>query len=286
MNIYRGVQVPKRFQTPQHLAYDADRFANILAAGRWHQKGVHKVEISRLITETIGEELELAGEEIEPIFNEINISFSAVKRYLETEKGERLVPHYKISSSTSQDIEKQEIPSEVLAEILEDAEEEYEEHPLYDVMEDINVDLDSVVDNLDDIDIQRTQKDEYTFNHLGEIEEYSTNYSYMFNDAEVYSQEYDDSPWDFSWVPLQFTDSSIVEARPFLLALLNEESIRSETKNLDASFQEFLFDEDMRKITELGGISRQEHTRRIIGMIGMLSTGFIDVGGSKNERNK
>jgi hypothetical protein len=273
MNIYKGIQIPESHKTPDYLAGEASRFADVLASGRWHQKRIHKVERTQTIVETVGTEYEYDESEIEPIYNEITISFSALKRYFEDEDGPSSVPHYHIESTTAQGIDKHDIPRNVLDEIFANAIED-EGH---DVIDELGIEDDELTeDNLDSFGIQRIQEDGYAFNHLGVIEEYTTSYRYTFDDSVVHEvghmYEVDEG---FMWRPVELSEGSANENKLIGLASLNEASIETALKNFDVGLQEFLIVETHPELREV--LPEKEHIKRILGMIGMLSNGYVDL---------
>lgn len=272
MNIYRGVRIPESLQTPENLLHKASEFANILAAGRWHQKNIQKVEITRSIAEEIGAEYELGDEFVDSIYTEMMISFSAYKQITDNQDGtEFIAPNYAVTSTTSQEITKNEVPRVVLDEIFSDTKDD--EHPIHDLLEMEGLDE----DNLDELEIRRIQQDEYEINHLGELQDYATAYSYTFDDVQVHEVGYRHSNDVVLYRPVNMYDATRVEGQPFSLTALNEIAIKIETQDIDASYEKYLDSEFLRSATEFGGLSRQEHTRRVLGMIAMVSNGFVNL---------
>jgi len=276
MNIYRGVRIPERLQTTEHLAAKTYAFANALSAGRWHQGNVPKVEITRSIAEELGSKYTLNNEGVEPIHTEITISFSAIKRLIENSNGDlMLAPTYMVTSTTTQDIRKNEIPEVVLDEIFENKEED--DHLVDDLMEATGLDADDITaENFDELELRRVQEDEYTINHLGELRDYSANYSYTFDDVEVHRVGYRHSNSEITWRPMSLADGTEGEGKPFILLALNEDTIKDEVRNIDAAYTEYMETEFVREVTEFGGLSKEEHIRRVLGMISMVSGGFVD----------
>ena len=280
MNIDRVPYVPKRLLTSEHLLDEASEFANTLGAGRWKYDRLKQVGLTRKVIESNGQEYEVGEQYGKAIFDEITISFSALKRYVDTEKGPVAVSTYEIISTTAQDITKEEIPSNILEEIIEDSKDN--EHMLYVEPEESDDVYDSgelaanVINLLDDYEIQRNQEMVYTIDEDGELDDYTLRYFYSLNGESVHEMDYTHSDNQLSWSPIHLADGSINERKPFVLPLLNEANLESEAKGLDASLEEFLTFQDLRELTEFSALPKEEHIRRILGMIGMVSSGIAD----------
>lgn len=276
MNIYKAPIVPKSLQTPEGLADEAWHFANAIAAGRWKYRNVQQVEHSSKIIESVGEGYNLAEYYGEPIFNEIILSFTALKEYVRTKNGYELLPAYEITSTTSQDITKDEIPDHVLEELIEDA--EIEGHPLHEILSDPNSQVsDLKLDTFEDFDIERSQEVTYNINHEGEFDDYTMRYFYSINGANTHEAVYSHSLSQIEWMPIIAADGLAIEHRPIVLQALFEANIESDAREIDASYERFLSDKDFSELTEFGAVGKDVHIRQALGMLSMASSGYIDL---------
>lgn len=276
MNIDRAPKIAKRLQTPEHLVDEAWHFANTLAAGRWSHERIKEVETIQKIIESVGDDYELDEHYGEAIFDEVIVTFSALKQYVETKRGYVLAPTYSITSSTSQFITKDEIPENVFNQIIHDADDE--DHPLNVAIEESGMQTSDLhLDTLEDFDVERTQEVTYLIGHDGEIEEYMLRYFYCIDDINVHEVMYSYSVCDAMWAPISLADGSVLEKKPIVLAALNEAEVDTASKDIDASFDRFLIDEDFQTLTEFSAQPRQEHIRRALGMISLASSGYIDL---------
>jgi len=284
MDINRAPHIAKRLQSPEGLANEAWHFANTLAAGRWGRDEVQGVEISRMITEAVGEVIERSDRDIEPIYNELTIAFSALKHQVDTDKGVFMVPKYSITCATSQNIDKEEIPLNVLNEILNDA--ETEDHPLKDIFDESkeesseNLSTESrefIIDSLDDMEIQRTQSVDYTISHEGEIEDYRVDYEYKLDETIVHEISYIDSQSQVIWYPIRLADDTVLERRPIMLLTLDELRLKQATQNIDSSIEQFMLNQDLLELSELAALPAEERIRQVLATISLISSGFIDL---------
>jgi len=165
MDIHSAKHIVETPQPPEALHEAAWSFANKLANDKWSWRKTHKVEITRTITEVLGEERVLNELEVEPIYTDITISFSAMKRYVYEGRRLYIEPEYNLCSTTTQDITKDEMPRNVLIEIVEDLMDENDPQ----TEEDVEA-------SLDDHDLERVQEVDYTINKDGEIQHYNLNY--------------------------------------------------------------------------------------------------------------
>lgn len=62
-----------------------------------------------------------------------------------------------------------------------------------------------------------------------------------------------------------------------MLAYLNEYGVDSGVRDFDDSYNEFLLQQELEKLDELAKIPKEEHTRRALAMIAMVSNGFVDL---------
>jgi len=276
MNLERSSKIPERLLNPKHLLGEASDFANVLAAGRWNHLDIQEVEMTRRIVVSSGHEVELLERDTYPIYDAITISFSAIKRYIDThsddpEDSADVVSTYKISSTTSQELSIDEMPSNVLEQILQDAEEPG--NLLY--RDPLESDV-KPIKTLDDYSITRNQEVVYEIDHEGEIDDYTLRYFYALGDENVHEIEYTYSDSAIIWSPTRLADGTEGEKKPFALPLLKEYDLESETKNIDHSFEELLKHQDVLEMNEYSLLPQEEHIRRMLGMIGMVSSGIAD----------
>jgi hypothetical protein len=280
MNIDRPSNIPKRLRTSEYLAHETWRYANDLAANQWDSDGIERVQNVQTVVEVIntlydveavaaeqnGEDEDAEDEDAkftEPVFVQTTLSFLAVKRYFEEEKD---VPFYVVQSETIQGIDKEEIPLHVLDEIADDAEEDG--HALHDTMDegekfDIN--------DLEDFSIQRTQKVIYEVDRSGELHDYVISYAYSLDGNSIHEVEYSHSGSEMTWKPTLISEGVPIEGKPLVLPLLTESAIGSEVRDIDISFKEFMSDRDLRELTLFSAQPKQEHIRRILGMLSVLT---------------
>jgi len=270
MNIDRAPNVPKRSLTSERLLDEASRFANGLAAGRWKHQRIQEVQLTRKIVESFGDEYEVDEHSGKAIFDEVTISFSGLKRYVDTKNGEAIVSTYLLTSTTSQDISIEEMPANVLGEILKDASEEG--HILYVDPEESDV---QPVDLLGDFEIQRNQEVAYEIDEDGELGEYTLRYFYTLDGDAVHETKYSNLEGQIVWNPIILADGTVSERKLFVLPKLNEANIEDEAQNIDASFEKFLSNRDIQELAEFSALPKEEHIRRVLGMIGMVSGGFV-----------
>ncbi len=294
MNLNKIPNIPKRHRAPDHLASETWHLANALSGGTWDQKEIERVQLTRSIVESIYPtyDVEAKAEEnknslddensaeysegevpthTQPVGSEVTLSFLAVKRYMEYEEG--LVPFYVLQSETTQHIEKEEIPNNVLEEIVEDA--GASASALFS-MEDDEDDSSDVV-SFDKYAIHRTQKVLYEIDQYGEIDDYSISYAYSLDGSTVHETEYTNSESGRTWDPVTIADGSSLEGKPFLLPVLNKAAYKREIKNFNDSFIALLAEKELSEAMEFSALPRQEHIRRILGMLGVLSGGIVDL---------
>jgi hypothetical protein len=278
MNTERGWRIPKSKQTEEYLTEAAWEFANKLAAGRWGYRSINQVAITRIVSEELGVEVMRTNQDVLPIFTTIELSFRAIKQYIENESGRGSinVPSYTITSTVSQQIDKAEIPKHVLNEMFEDAEEE--EAPFYDLIDMHGAEDEGaewIADNLDEFDLTRSQEVEYDINHDGSLEDYSVRYLYLFDDTVVHTVDYTESSNEVLFVPVQTGSGKVYERRPLVVRNVSEERIPAEIEGIDSEFEKFLMERSLRELTEFTAQPREEHIRRILAMIGLLGSGLV-----------
>jgi hypothetical protein len=266
MDIYSAKHIVETPQPPEALHEAAWSFANELANDKWSWRKTHKVEITRSITEVLGEEGALKEFEVEPIYTDITISFSALKRYVYEGRRLYIEPEYNLCSTTSQDITKDEMPRNVLVDIVEDLMDEDDPQ----LEEDVET-------SLDDQDLGRVQEVNYTINKDGNIQHYNLSYSYTIDGNIVHTVEQTESREEVRFTSIRMFDGRALEARPVILAYLNEYGVQSGARDFDDSYNEFLLQQELEKLDELAKIPKEEHTRRALAMIALVSDGFVDL---------
>ena len=284
MDMTRAPRVAKRLQSPEGLANEAWHLANALTAGRWADDTIHSTDKSHSITEVTGVELEEGDRDYEPVYSKLTVAFSALKRYVSTDEGAFMAPTYSITCATSQNIEKEEIPRNVLEEILKDTDDE--EHPLYDAFkecgeessDELSVESkESIIGNLDNMEILRTQSIDYSVGYDGEIEDYTIDYGYSLDENIVHEMSYIDSQSQVVWYPIRLADDSVREHRPIVLFTLDEVSLENAAKNIDSSIEQFMTNQDIIELGELSALSKQERIRRVLATISLMSNVVVDL---------
>ena len=270
MNLERSPKILKRLLTSEHLLAQASGFANVLAAGRWNYPTSQGVQRTDKFIESYGEDYSFDEEFDKVIVNAVTISFSALKRYVDTEKGSVAVSTFTVTSTTSQEITKDEIPSNVMSKILEDAKDP--DHLLYIDPEVSEVDAS---DEIEGYDIRRNQEVVYSINNEGEIDDYILRYYYSLDDESIHKLEHSDSDNQTLWNPIRLDDGSVSERRPFGLADIDEADIDSEAENIDAAFMKLLDLRDTQELDAFSALDEEEHIRRVLGMISIVSGGFV-----------
>lgn len=264
MNIERGWKIPEKHQTAHYVASELGELANVLSSGRWSRKAVRSVALSRTIMEEIGIAQAFRGEEIEPMSTEIELSFRASKRRLETES----VDHFEMSSETSVNIGSTDMSDEILDEIFEDSADDF--HDLDEESDIVNFERES----LDELDIRKIQKVAYEVSHDGRIQDYTISVTHTFDDTEVHTTDYTESLERPYFVPVYLNDGASFENKPVAVPILSEQAISDEMKRLDESFTLFLQEDELRPLLELNGQPVQDHYKRILAMKALLLSGF------------
>ena len=284
MDFDKTPRIASKFLTPDHLAEKVWNLAYEISSHKWGQKKTARTGITRYLQETIGATREFGDREVEPIYNEMTLSFTALKRYIQDDDGDYISPVYVVRSTTAQDITKEEIPLNVLDSVIYDA--DTEGHPLYDVFESFseedteNLDEASkqkLTDSLDEFEIQRLQEVRYEVGKDGEVLDYEMSYAYTLDEDTVHEIAYNSSSDQILWQALKLADGSDGERRPLAVRSLNNDIIDTEMSDFDVSIERFLIDQDIKELTELSKLPKEEHIRRILGMISMISSGLIDL---------
>jgi len=269
MDIYKPHHVPKRLKTPDHLVDEAWHLANNLTIGRWNRRNIQRTEMTRSVIEVIGRETELRDQDIEAVFTDITISFSAVKFHSNPKLRDGDFPLYTLASTTSQNIAKSEIPQNVLDEILTDALEEG--HPLYDEPDELSM---TPAEKLEGSTLERSQQVVYAIDYEGDFHDYTLGYSYSINSESVHQIDYTHSE---TRKHLDAIDGTKDEVRSTEPVTLNGEAIEKDVNNIDSAFEQFIIDREFDNLIEFGGLPKEEHIRRALGMMSMFSSGIIDL---------
>ena len=275
MDINKSFNVPKRLHTPEYLVEQANSFANTLAAGRWNSHSIQEVGRISKIIEIIGDEFEMDEHYGSEVINTVTLSFAGMKEFVHTENEYLEVPAYVLTSTTGQEITKDEIPENVLKEIIEEA--HIEEHPLHKLLNKDDPQMsDLYLDTFDDFTIERIQQALYTIDHKGEFEDYVLRYFYTIDGENVYEVFYTHSKSEITSIPTMLADGSEGEEKPISLDLLDEDTLEAEVLNIDVSHEKLLDSRDIRELNEFSELPKQEHIRRVLGMISLISSGQVE----------
>lgn len=282
MDIERRLKVPERRLTPAYLTRRLERFSNGISAGRWRSDETAEISISRSLTEQFGEVIEGDEAETLPIRVETTIEFHAEKTPLEYAPDSFVMaPQYTLRSSVSQEVLDDELPPNVIDEILREANGDDDgsgvdvNHPLYEIMDSIDKEGPFSREDFEAFDINCTQETEYEIDCDGEIQDYSTSVSYSIDDIVIHDVGYVRSLEQFQWTPTIMRNGIALERRPISVTELSSERILREVDGIDTEFEAFLMEKSLKELTEFAGVPREEHIRRIIGMIGILSSGRL-----------
>ena len=279
MNIEHSRRVPERQLTEAHLAKRLYDFSNVLANGRWPYD-TYMVETTQCVIEQLGDEDE---SDLGPIYNEVTVSFSAARQTLEEDGEMIIVPHYSLTSTISQEIEKAEIPTHVLDAIFKEATED-QESLAYEVLEDagfsdllengtgFGVGDDS--DNLDQFEIKRIQELEYSIDHEGKVEDYTVSYAYSFDDVIVHNAVYQLSNSKVLTRPVYGVGGEVIDQQPIYVPHLDADALTGHLATLDTRVETFFTEEALRILETEVDIPQKEHVRRALGMLGVVSSGY------------
>lgn len=278
-------RVSKRAATPRRLALRSWNYANSLANGKWNTPEKHEVENTRSVMEKIGIDIVLEGQDVEAIYNEMTISFRAMKRYVDTEGGEDyLAPLYSFISTTTQDLGVSELPANVLKEILFDVDEQ--DHPLYEVFEKLDEESaaemsgeskNKIMNALDDFNVQRAQEERYQIDENGEVDEYEVRYLYMLDETNVHEVSYSGADRELAWQPVRFDEGEMQERKPLVLSRLTAGDVESDIKSIDASIEQFMTAQEVEALSYLTELPEKERIRRVMSMLSLVSGGFVDL---------
>jgi hypothetical protein len=284
MNFDRPPRLSERKSTPDRLWREAWHFANTLTNGNWSSPQYREVEETRSVIEMLGSEFEIISGTVKPIYNETVLTFNAFKRHVEIEDEEGYIaPAYDITSSTTQDISVEELPLNVLEEILVDVDED--EHPLEEAFEsciessasDLSQESRRIlISALGDVLIQRSQEESYSVNERGNIDSYEVRYLYMLDEQNVHEVDYSSLNGELSWQPISLYDGRVVERKPIGLLSIGEEDLESNISTIDDDIEYFLTSEEIYTLSALAELSQKERTRRVLSMLSLVSSGFVD----------
>lgn len=274
MNIERQTQISKRKLTSRELSRRLIEFSDVLAEGRWHDETTSQVHIQRRFVERIGGEYSINDIIIPPIYNDTTLGFSAHKQLLEAEDGGLIeLPIFTLSSAVEQDIEAAEVPQGVLKEIVENS--QYA-GPISELFEEADIDEDSVNDPdiFEQFEIRRQQELEYSVLFDGEIDEYTLSYSYSFNDITLHQIDYLSATNAVATRPLIDSKGNTIDMQPVYIPALTEAAVEDHVRSLDSATEAFLIENSLKEIEKHVELPKEEHIRRIFGMLAMVSSGY------------
>jgi len=265
VNLERINNIPKRHANEEGLARMSWNLASHLAGGRWYQRGVQEVQLHRSVTEKLGREVALkSGRIISPLSQDVSLDFSATK-YSGDDTSE-IVTRYALMSTVSQGLEPDEMPAHVVDEIFEDEED----------VEDIFGDTLSRQElDLNDYELSREQSVEYRFNGLGEIDHYELSYRYSIDETYAYETTYTSEDGVRVTAPVHDRNGEVVDQRPIVLLYLTEANLPAEAEDLDKKWWDFMDENAMRELLQLGGQTGREHALQAMRMLALLSSGLF-----------
>jgi len=170
-----------------------------------------------------------------------------------------------------------------VAGIIENADSEW--HPLNEVFDtlgetdasDLSDESKQILFNsLDEFDIQRLQEVNYEIDTDGEIDEHETTFAYTLDEAHVYELSLNSSSQQILWHPMELADGSEGEKRPIALAVLDDDTLEMEVSNIDVSIESFMTNQDIIALAEASRLPKEEHIRRVLAMMSMVSSGLVD----------
>lgn len=209
-------------------------------------------------------------EEDYSIMGSVDLSFSARKTLLADDDCVIYDPHYELKSTTSQVIDRSEMPATVKNEILSESDDDEEDDE-----EEVHVLLVNESD-FDDYEIQRQQSVTYLVDSNGEIGTYNLSFSYTLDGNEVYSQDYTTDFEEMMQVPIYLRDTGVViENRPAIIESLDKPSIKAHVHDIDQQWKDFLQATELREELEFAAQSKREHTKRALSIISLLRSGLF-----------
>jgi hypothetical protein len=265
MDIDRTNRIPNRHVTSNNLEKRVSSLATALSGGRWFGYKAEGIEVTHTYIErddyeSIDDMHVAEHKKVEPIYTSVSLGFIA-SREVVTHEGEIYsVPEYVISSTVTQEVHKSEIPEAVLDEIFKEGQES-------DYGEDSG-------DNLDEFTLKRVQKLTYSIDNQGEIEEYELSYSYLVGDSVVHSAVYSEMDDRFTMEAVRDSNGTAVERKPRSTVELTSDEINEYIASLDSHLERFMLEELEKEKDHVVGMSKEEHIKRALGMIGMISSGY------------
>jgi len=264
-----------------------------MSGGRWYDGGVRNTQLSRTLGEEIGDETVLAGERInkkvaptpqeaaelqrlaghtiDSTYSELTADFHASKRTVEDNSGNPVdLDYYRLSLSTRQSVEVDEIPGNILATIRRNkAEADRDEDDDDDVIDTPEGDA------LEDVTIEKETMIEYGINHTGEIDDYSMVYTYYLDDEEMFEMQYDNSETTRPTIPitLEGTDEP-ADFGPTEFNDVNETELTEDLTKIDASLTRLLEDEVFAPSFELDQLT---HRRQALAVLALVTSNIFDI---------
>jgi hypothetical protein len=261
--------------TTAQLRRSLRKFANNRSGGSWNKNTTQKVEITRTIVEKLPTDKDDDEQDL-PFHKAIKASFEASKREFDTENGSYMEPMFIISSMATRHIKADEIPLPVIVEMFDRSEDHFEE--LFTYCDSRTLDTyDKFVESLETVELTINEELTYVIDSLGNIEDYHESCSYSFDEIIMYVTEYleqIDEPEEEDTVTEPF-----YEHKPKLLALLNDINVESETSDasIQADYEMFTQQQDFERIAQEVAVTSEEHIRRAMAIVAMVSDGFVEL---------
>jgi hypothetical protein len=261
--------------TTAQLRRSLRKFANNLSGGSWNKNTTQKVEITRTIVEKLPTDKDVNEQDL-PFHKAIKASFEASKREFDTENGSYMEPMFIISSMATRHIKTDEIPLPVIVEMFDRSEDHFEDLYTYCVSRNIDT-YDKFVESLATIELTINEELTYVIDSIGNIEDYHESCSYSFDEIVMYVTEYLERI-DESEEEDTITDP-FHEQKPKLLALLNDINVESESSDasIQADYEEFTKQQDFERIAQEVAVTSEEHIRRAMAIVAMVSDGFVEL---------
>ncbi len=269
--------------TRRTLERKLSNFADVLSHGRWRDEHTQMVETTQCVVERLGGGYAIGEYEVDPIFTEVTVSFSAKKEFEWEDGTTYALPRYTITSTVAQDIDKNDIPPYVLDEIMSDAKDD--DHLGNDLLDQAGfgalldgidgVDDPEEMDNLDQFQIKREQELEYEVLYDGEVDDYTVTNIYSFDDIVMHQVSYRQSDGQVHTRPVTYGDGTLNDRQPLYVPRLTTDAIEAHLTNFDSNAEKFFVEQTLRSLETLSQAPEHEHIRKIIGMLGVVSSGYV-----------
>lgn len=278
MNYEQAFRPKDNEVTSRQVVKACRKFANILASGQWRDSENRGLSITRSFQEVIGHEGVIAPSDItfSPITIETEVSFLARKNpyVVDIEGRQTLAEEYIISAAVTETIPYSEVPKELLAG-LDDAID------VDDMGIEYSVPLAEQPEILQKIVFERQHELTYEIDAWGEIDDYSIIVRYIADDCtideRVYSWSDDAQEYRYEPTGVVTPNEEVYEWRRATLSKMTEDDISQFLKTFEKIIENVSDAEEFEQITDEIYIGEDEHCRRILGMIAMVSVGFAEM---------